>query len=100
MSIESFDDAIWENYDSLDELHISLPYTVNLRISVSTIMSLTLVNKLKGQIEQRWEDHKFKHAKLLEFKNSLDPSLRDCVDPFLEQQDKLRRAYYRLWIGI
>ena len=47
----------------------------------------------------KWEEHKAKQTKLIDFRNSLDQSLRDCVDPFIVQQEKLRGAYINIWLN-
>ena len=47
----------------------------------------------------KWEEHYAKQTKLIDFRNSLDQSLRDCVDPFIVQQEKLRGAYFNIWLN-
>ena len=92
MSYKAMDDYVWAHYETAGE-NLSLPFSVRWQITFS-------LPTLKDYIELKWEEHKTKKIKLIEFKNSLDPSLRDCVDPFIVQQEKLRRAYIKVWLAI
>jgi hypothetical protein len=95
MSYKSVDDFVWANYETAGE-NLSLPFSMRWQINSFSFSLPTL----KDYVELKWEEHKAKQIKLIEFKKSLDPSLRDCVDPFIVQQEKLRRAYIKLWLSI
>jgi hypothetical protein len=93
MSVKSIDDFVWAHYESTNsEERFRLSFTAYLTGGFT-------YRSLLDHVEQRYEEHKLKSAKLLHFKNSLDPSLRNCVDPFIVQQNKLSLAYYKLLTG-
>jgi hypothetical protein len=94
MSYKSVDDFVWAHYETAGE-NISLPFAVKWNINS---MSLNLP-PLKDYVYMKWEEHKAKQKKLIDFRNSLDPSLRDCVDPFIVQQEKLRGVYINIWLN-
>ncbi len=92
MNIESVDDFVWENYESwtgdgpFKAWIASLPW-----YNVNWIMNIHSHAGIKR--EQHW-----RNCERMElFKVSLDPLLRDCVDPFIDQQYKLYVAYTSIW---
>lgn len=95
MSYKSVDDFVWAHYEKSDE-NLSLPSTIRWSINSFSFN----LPPLKDYIQMKWEEHKAKQTKLIDFRNSLDPSLRDCVDPFIIQQEKLRRAYFNIWLAV
>ena len=94
MSFKSVDDFVWAHYETNSE-NLSLPFSVKWNMTYSYNLF-----PLKEYIASKWEEHKLKQTKLIDFRNSLDPSLQHCVDPFISQQEKLRRAYFNIWMSI
>ena len=95
MSFKSVDDFVWAHYETNCE-NLSLPFSVKWHINTYSYSHPSL----KEYVASKWEEHKLKQTKLMEFRGSLDPSLKHCVDPFISQQEKLRRAYFNIWLGI
>jgi hypothetical protein len=95
MRIEILDDFVWERYESwtgYSDCQICLK-----RLPLYDSFWLYTIRE---HAETRADEHKLKYMKLQRFKESLQPQLRDCVDPFLDQQDKLRAAYNSICLNI
>ena len=88
MGVESVDDYVWEHYQSWQGYD-------NFRSWLNSLSWHTLVwsHQIHDHAQLRAEEHAAKYFKLKLFRDSLDPPLRDRVDPFMDQQDKLRVAY-------
>jgi len=82
------DDFVWERYrtwrgeDDCDAL-----------LKMRSFYGIRWVNGVREHADMKAEEHASTYLKLQRFRESLHPDFRDCVDPFLEQQDKLRSAY-------
>jgi hypothetical protein len=95
MKIDFIDDFVWEHYETLT----GYDGFDGWRDSVPWYGWAVSVNSIHAHAEQKWEEHKMKYAKLVTFRDSLDPHLQNCVNPFMRQQDKLRQAYFTIWLG-
>ncbi len=96
MYINIIDDFVWDHYNLFqgDDWSIygkwrdCLPW-----------YSFTHRGSIHAHAELKWNEHKDKYNKLWKFRRSLESKLQDCVDPFMEQQDKLRRFYFIIWLN-
>jgi len=88
MGIEAVDDFVWEHYESWPG-YDGFRAWLN-RLSWRNIMWTT---RIHDYAETKYHEHQAKHTKLRLFKNSLTRELSDCVIPFMDQQEKLIRAY-------
>jgi hypothetical protein len=89
MGIEAVDDFVWEHYESWPGYDGFKAWLLN-RLSWRSIMWTTQIH---DYAETKYHEHQAKHTKLRLFKNSLTRELSDCVTPFMDQQEKLIRAY-------
>ena len=89
MDISSIDNYVWENYNTemTSESFKAWLYDKH------TISGWVWMHTLREHAHVKEEEHQRIHAKLCIFKNSLPSPLRDCVDPFLDQQAKLCNSY-------
>lgn len=97
MRIESVDDYVWERYESWPGFDGFKAY-IQKQFPLFDVLHHSWW-QVRDHAEEKAEEHGKKHMKLKLFQDSLDPKLRDCVDPFLIQQDQLRVAYRTIYLS-
>ena len=106
MRIESVDDYVWEHYESWPgNYYESWPGNYKFKVFIENQFPLLDVfhrswMQVYDHAHEKAEEHGKLYRKLMRFRDSLDPQLQPCVDPFLTQQDKLRVAYRTICIYI
>ena len=92
MCIESIDDFVWEHYESWTGYEPFQDWINGL-----SWYNITWIIRVNRYAEMKRDEHWRKWNQLKQFQISLDPQLRDCVDPFMDQQFKLYLAYTSIW---
>ena len=98
MRIESIDDYVWEHYESWPGDYSFKVFIVN-HFPLSDVLHRSWM-QVYYHAHEKTEEHGELYRKLMRFRDSLDPQLQPCVDPFLIQQEKLRVAYRTICIHI
>lgn len=98
MRIEAVDDYVWEHYESWPGYY-DFKHYIEAQFPLADILHRSWW-KVCEYAEEKAEEHGKIHRKLMRFRESLDPHLQPCVDPFLIQQDKLRVAYRTIHFNI
>ena len=88
MGIEAVDDFVWEQYEAW-------PGYDGFRAWLNRLswINVVWVTRIHDHAETRYQEHQARYNKLQLFRNSLALELRSCVDPFMDQQQKLIKAY-------
>ena len=94
MDIQSIDNYVWENY------HLTTTDASFRRwfYENQTISGRIWMHRLLEHAKLKEEEHRLNYRKLSIFKDSLPVTLRDCVDPFLDQQARIHNTYKTIYI--
>ena len=95
---ENIDNYVWERYESWPGYDSFKAHILD-HFPLLFIFHPNLWCQICEHAEEKAEEHGKKYMKLKLFRDSLDPQMRDCVEPFLIQQDKLRLAYRSIYLS-
>ena len=91
MDIRSLDNYVWENYNEL-----TIKSFADWLSDKYTISGWVWMHSLRDHAKAKEEEHRRTYAKLCLFRDSLPPPLRDRVDPFIKQQERIYNAYQNI----
>jgi hypothetical protein len=89
------DDFVWERYKTWRG-----QVDFKALLKASTFWGISWTSGVRDYADMKANEHGANYSNLMRFRESLHPDLRDCVDPFLEQQEKLESAYRCIYYGL